>query len=179
MEENKVQNKPLTDRAPLSRNSNLASASNALFTPLRMFDELFRGLLPGIEGSEPFLLVPRVDVEDRDDEYCVTFDIPGVPRENIKIDIIDNQLTVTAERQIENQGSRRGSRQYGAFQRTLMLPTSVDSESIRAEYGDGVLSLHIPRSEKSRPRRIEVAAKSASIDTESDNKTRDKAREIH
>ncbi|MGZ3722603.1 MAG: Hsp20/alpha crystallin family protein [Bdellovibrionales bacterium] len=161
MEKNREQNQSdSSERMPVQRGSNLAFA-NSTFAPMRMFDDLFRAMLPSTEGTEQFLIVPRVDVEDRDDEYCVTFDIPGVPQENIAIEVVDNQLTVSAERKAEEQSSRRGTRFYGAFQRTLMLPTSVDAENIRAEYENGVLTLHIPRNEKSRPRRIEVQGKSS------------------
>lgn len=145
-----------SSRMPVQRSANQVAQTGSIFTPMRLFDDLLRGFIPDFQGTENFLVVPRVDVEDRDDEYVMTVDIPGVSQEDIVIEVADNRLTVTAERGVEKEGKRRSARVYGAFQRTFMLPSGVDTKNITAELENGVLSVHIPRTEKAKPRKIEI-----------------------
>ncbi len=110
--------------------------------------------------TAPLNFQPSCDVHEADDHYMISFDVPGIKKEDIKIDVQGNQLTVTGERQqvAKNNGeySIHHERVYGKFERTFILPNSVNPEKIEAHYEDGVLNVALPKSESSKPRTIEV-----------------------
>lgn len=139
------------DRMPARRDQSFLTPMEQLFDPLRLFGDIFgRPLMP----FERF--APIVDVEERDNEYVVCVDLPGVKKEDVNIEVAENQLSISAERRSREGREGRGSRFYGSFQRVFTLPPGTDSSQITAEFENGELVLHIPRSEESRARRIEI-----------------------
>jgi len=99
------------------------------------------------------------------DEFVVAFDLPGVDRDAIDIDIERNVLTVRAERRPVDLGDQAvvqlSERPLGVFSRQLFLGDALDTERIAATYDNGVLVLRIPIAEKAKPRKVSVAGRQA------------------
>ncbi len=112
------------------------------------------------EGLDNATWTPKVDVVENEDSYVVNADIPGMNKEDIKIDIDDNTLTIKGEKKLENKEEKenyiRIERSYGSFFRTFALSENVDRENIKANYKDGVLELTLPKKEEAKPKQIEV-----------------------
>ncbi len=128
----------------------------------RMFDNLFRGELP-----EPSDLLstwnPSVDIAEREDGYVVKVELPGVNKEDVRITLEENLLTIRGEKKQEkeskDQNYHRMERSYGSFQRSFTLPTSVKADKIDANYRDGILTVTLPKAEEARRKQIEVTVK--------------------
>jgi HSP20 family protein len=135
--------------APLSE---LASLHNEM-------SRFMNGLLDG-NGRATQSWVPVADVWETEDEVVYAFDLPGIPEDKISVELDDNTLTVSAERereqQIEDGRYYRFERRYGTFSRTIGLPQGVTEESIKAEYKNGVLELHVAKPEQPKPRKIQI-----------------------
>ncbi len=103
---------------------------------------------------------PTVDISESDGEYLIKAELPEVKKEDVKVTLEDGVLTLTGERRQEKEEKttkyHRVERSYGSFVRSFSLPELVDETKVKAEYKDGVLSLHLPKSEKAKPRAIEV-----------------------
>ncbi len=103
---------------------------------------------------------PHIDVIEQDEEFVVNAELPGLNKDNIKITITSNVLTISGEKkQIEEikEGSySRIERRYGTFSRTFTLPTEVEQNKIKATFKDGILTINIPKSEKAKPKEINV-----------------------
>lgn len=105
---------------------------------------------------------PPVDVEENEYAYLLSFDLPGVKKEDIKIDLNDRRLTVSGVRLKANRGTDEANRlhQYerfhGEFQRSFVLPETVALDKIEANYSEGILELVVPKSEETRPRSISI-----------------------
>jgi HSP20 family protein len=103
---------------------------------------------------------PTVDISETDGEYQIRAEIPDVKKEDVKVTVEDGVLTIQGERKQEKEekGKRyhRIERSYGSFVRSFSLPDVIDEEKVKAEFKDGVLSLHLPKSEKAKPKAIEV-----------------------
>ena len=120
------------------------------FDPFRSMDDLFRELsmLPTMGGNaEPQI---RMDVSETEQAYMVKAEIPGVKKEDIKIGIDGNRVSIQAEIKQEKdvqQGGNlvRSERSYGQAYRSFTLPQDVDDEKAEAKYQDGVLSLTLPK----------------------------------
>lgn len=105
---------------------------------------------------------PSCDVKETEGHYLLNFDVPGVNKDDIQIEMKDNQLVVKGERKeehTENNGTRHFSeRIYGSFSRTFTLPTAIDSDKIEASYSDGVLHISVPKAESAKPRQIKIGS---------------------
>ena len=106
---------------------------------------------------------PRVDVVEQDGGYELAADLPGLKKEDIKIEIKGDILTLRGEKKLEEEKKDKNyrlcERYYGEFVRTFMLPENVDRDKIVAEFKDGVLKLEIPKTAAAKPKQIEVAVK--------------------
>ena len=125
----------------------------------REIDSLFEDFArPRSRRSESW--APSCDLQETDDHYLLKFDLPGVNRDDIQVEMKDNQLFVSGERKEEsneNEGSRHFfERIYGKFSRVFTLPTAIESEKIEASYKDGVLHIALPKAANAKPRRIEI-----------------------
>jgi HSP20 family protein len=107
--------------------------------------------------------VPAVDIVETNEEYLIKAELPEVKKEQIKVHAENGVLTIRGERKRESEQKdkklHRIERSYGMFTRSFSLPDGVDEEEIRAEFKDGVLHLHLPKSETVMPKAIEVAVK--------------------
>lgn len=101
---------------------------------------------------------PSCDVSESDDHYLVSFDMPGIKKEDIKIEVQKNQLLISGER-LRTQGREAGlynERRYGKFERTFTLPATVNPEKIEAQFEDGVLNIALPKAEVAKPKTIQI-----------------------
>ena len=99
-----------------------------------------------------------VDVRDEDEAYVLTAFVPGLTAEELNIQVLDDTVTIQGEyKQDENQ-YLLNELPSGAFERTLHLPTALDTEKAEANINNGVLTLRLPKSEAARPKVIKVAA---------------------
>jgi HSP20 family protein len=105
---------------------------------------------------------PPVDIYETDDALVLKAELPGFSKDEINIEMKDQTLVIKGERKREDEvkeGSyHRTERVYGAFQRSFMLPTTVDQEKVSAAYKDGVLELRLPKVQAAQPKRIAVSA---------------------
>jgi HSP20 family protein len=105
---------------------------------------------------------PPVDIYETDDALVMKAELPGFSKDDISIEMKENTLVIKGERKREDEvkeGSyHRTERVYGAFQRSFLLPTTVDQEKVRAAYKDGVLELRLPKVQAAQPKRIAVTA---------------------
>jgi HSP20 family protein len=103
---------------------------------------------------------PLVDITEDDKEYLVKAEIPEMKKEDIKINVHDDVLTLSGERKYEKEEKgkkyHRVERAYGSFLRSFTLPEDADGSKISAEYKDGMLKLHLPKSEQAKKKAIEV-----------------------
>ena len=103
---------------------------------------------------------PLVDITEDDKEYVVKAEIPEMKKEDIKINVHDDVLTVSGERKYEKEEKgkkfHRVERAYGSFLRSFALPENADGSKVSAEYKDGVLKVHLPKSEQAKKKAIEV-----------------------
>ena len=104
--------------------------------------------------------MPTVDISETESEYLIKAELPEVRKEDVKVTVENGVLTLQGERRQEKEekGGRfhRVERSYGSFVRSFTLPESVDEGGVKAEYKDGVLALHLPKSEKVKPKAIDV-----------------------
>ena len=118
---------------------------------------------PTSNGKETMIVAdwtPSVDISETEGEYQIKAEIPDVKKEDVKVTLEDGVLTIQGERKHEKEekGKRfhRIERSYGSFVRTFSLPDVIDEEKVKADFKDGVLNLHLPKSEKAKPKAIEV-----------------------
>ena len=104
--------------------------------------------------------VPAVDVWETENELVYAFDLPGIPEDEISVELEDNALTVSAERErtgeVQEERFYRFERRFGTFTRTVGLPQGITEDAIAATYKDGVLEVHVAKPEQPKPRRIEI-----------------------
>ena len=103
----------------------------------------------------------KIDVKEDDKAYTVKADIPGVKKEDIKVDVDGDLVTVSAETKAEKEEKKDekviySERSYGAVSRSFTLPTDVDAKGAKAEYKDGVLNLVLPKRSNGSAKRIEI-----------------------
>ena len=105
---------------------------------------------------------PAVDVLEDRDAVKIVAELPGVKPEDVKLSLENSLLTIRGEKKQEaeerTERGHRYERSYGSFERTFMLPSTVDADKISAEYRNGVLTIAVPKAEPARPREIPVRA---------------------
>ena len=114
-------------------------------------------------GKETMIVAdwtPSVDISETGGEYQIKAEIPDVKKEDVKVTVEDGVLTIQGERKHEKEEKgkkyHRIERSYGSFVRTFSLPDVIEEDKVKAEFKDGVLNLHLPKSEKAQPKAIEV-----------------------
>ena len=118
------------------------------------------GLLEG-NGRTAQNWVPALDVWETPTEVVYAFDLPGIPEEDISVEVKDDTLTISAERAKTDETSENGfyrfERRYGSFARAVGLPQGVDQDHIAARYENGVLEIRVPKPEEQKPKKIELS----------------------
>ena len=120
----------------------------------------------GTDGRSEW--APALDVWETESELVYAFDLPGVAEEDVKIEVADDTLTLSAERVREEEKSTdrfyRFERRFGSFTRAVGLPQGVDESKIAAVSKDGVIEIHVPKPAEQKPRRIPIGSAPADIE---------------
>lgn len=138
--------------------------------PFREADDFFRSLSRPMFGRWPQFFgdlgenklewSPAVDIKETDGEYLVKAELPGVKREEVKVRLEDNVLTIEGERRHEKEEkgekTHRVERFYGSFCRSFTLPDNADAANIRAESRDGILNVHIPKLKIEKTKAVQI-----------------------
>ena len=132
----------------------------------RMLDEYFNESLPSIfresnlpvEEQEAFL--PPCDVSETDQHYVMSFDLPGVKKEEVKIEVKDSQLIVSGQRKRESRETETGTmsheRYFGTFMRSFTLPADIDATQVQAHFENGVLQVALPKTQITQRKQIPI-----------------------
>lgn len=103
---------------------------------------------------------PAVDIQETDKEFTVKADLPEVKKEDIKVELHDGMLSIEGERKQEKEEKgkkfHRVERHYGQFVRRFALPADVDGAKVLAEFKDGVLNVHVPKTSNGKPKPVEI-----------------------
>jgi len=139
---------------PMRELEDMSERSNRMFARPRARTE---------QGNETMTVAdwaPTVDIEEGEHEYRIAAELPGLRKEDVKITLQEGVLTLQGERKQEHEekGKRfhRVERSYGAFVRSFALPDVIDEGKVAAEFKDGLLHIRLPKSEKAKPKAIEV-----------------------
>jgi HSP20 family protein len=142
----------------------------------RVFDEFYRGpwrmpftrtafdVAPIWPGEAIWGAVPPVDIVERENDYLIKAEMPGVPASKVEVRLAEGRLTIKGEKQEEKDEERKGihlsERRHGSLQRTFRVPDGVDSARIEASFTNGVLTITLPKAAEAQPseRAIEVKA---------------------
>jgi HSP20 family molecular chaperone IbpA len=102
-------------------------------------------------------LAPAVDIYENDEEILLHADLPGVAKEDINVNIDNGRLTISGVRNLEVAGTANWE-EFGnvEYKRTFSVPQTIETSKVKAELKDGVLRLHLPKSEAAKPRQIEI-----------------------
>jgi HSP20 family protein len=128
---------------------------------------LMNGLFEG-NGRTTQNWVPAVDVWETEHELVYAFDLPGVNEQDIQVELHDDTLTVTAQRERTEERAEDGfvryERRFGTFSRALGVPQGVSEDGIKADYRDGVLEICVAKPAEAKPRRIQVGSSQPTIE---------------
>ena len=125
----------------------------------RLMDDVFGGGWDAGENLRQWL--PPTDVSETPEAVTLRLEVPGLNRDQIRIAVENNMLTVRGEKaqetSSENETFRRTERSFGSFERSFSLPAYVNTDSVQASLQDGVLSITLPRREETKAREIQIA----------------------
>ena len=111
---------------------------------------------------------PSVDVWETETELVYAFDLPGIPEDQISIELDDGALTISGERtrsdEVADERFYRYERRFGSFTRTIGVPQGVGEGDVKASYENGVLEVHVAKPETPKPRRIRIGGEKATIE---------------
>ncbi|MDE3017973.1 MAG: Hsp20/alpha crystallin family protein [Nitrospirota bacterium] len=103
---------------------------------------------------------PLVDISEDEKEYLIKAELPEIKKEEVKVTVQDDVLTIAGERKYEKEEKgkkfHRIERAYGSFERSFTLPEDADAAKVVADFKDGILKIHLPKSEKAKPKSVEV-----------------------
>jgi HSP20 family protein len=133
-----------------------------MFELQRDINRLFEGSLGKSSQQETTLnaWTPTVDIFEDENAFLLKVELPEVSRDDVKVNLDDNVLSISGERRLEFEDKRDGyhrvERSFGQFYRSFTLPPNVNTEAISAEVKDGVLRLTLPKKEEAKPKQIQV-----------------------
>jgi HSP20 family protein len=123
----------------------------------KLFDDFFGRLPMRMERMES-IWAPNVNISETKDDIIVIAEIPGMTKDDIKVTLNENTLTLSGEKKREKEANyHRIERSYGSFTRSIDLPATVQFDKIKANYKDGVLQITLPKSEEVKRREIPIA----------------------
>ncbi len=133
----------------------------------RMFNDIWNASTADLPWQSSFgeagYFAPTCDLETTDKQYLLSFDLPGVSKENLKVELIEDQLIVSGERRSEKHehaaGTEIQARAAGKYYRSFTLPTDVEKGKIQASYQDGVLQIALQRTGEVKTHSIAISDK--------------------
>jgi HSP20 family protein len=137
--------------------------------PFREFEDMFRHYSPLLGrslrrvGGEDTAWTPLANITETDKEYVIKAELPEVKKEDVRITLDNNLITITGERRHEKEQAEENEIHvesfYGTFSRSFQLPEGIDAQAIKAESKDGVLRVRIPKKQLTPPRSISIEVK--------------------
>ncbi len=135
----------------------------SIWNPIHEMDELFHNRLASVlggEGAQSVAWSPVVDIEETELNYLIRAELPGLSKENVKVEVEDGVLTLSGERDLERKVEGKTfhhiERSHGTFTRSFTLPENADAESVSANYKEGLLEIRVAKCEEALPKSIEV-----------------------
>ena len=135
----------------------------SIWNPIHEMDELFHNRLASVlggEGLQSVAWLPVVDIEETEQNYVIRVELPGLDKDKVKVVVENGVLTLSGERdlerKVEGKTFHRVERSHGTFSRSFTLAEDVDSESVVANFKDGLLEIQVAKHEKTLPKSIEV-----------------------
>ena len=133
----------------------------------RSFEDVFgRPFLPGIWRAFPsqeLVWAPAIDVIEKEDQFLVKVELPGVKEEDVNVTVTSGTLTIEGEKKAESEVLKKGyyyrETSYGSFSRSITIPSTVDASKIEANCDKGVLEITLPKAPEIKPKKITVATK--------------------
>ena len=129
----------------------------------RLFRNFGAGSRRTEENAETALWAPLVDIAEDRESVKITAELPGLKQNEVKINVENGIMTLKGERRFSEETKKenycRVERSYGAFSRSFSLPTTVDTEKIRATMKDGLLEVLIPKREEAKPKEVQIEVK--------------------
>jgi HSP20 family protein len=126
----------------------------------RLFQDSFGQGTTGDEGLTTTTFVPPVDIYEDEHNITLKLEVPGIDQKDIDVRVENNTLTVRGERKFEKEEKEenfhRVERRYGSFYRAFTLPTTVDPDSVSADYENGVLKIKLAKKAEAKPKQIKV-----------------------
>jgi HSP20 family protein len=145
-------------RAPARREDPVAEMEQLQAQMGQIINSFFRDPVLGAGTDQAPVWVPAGDIEETDDAYIVELEVPGVRKEDVNIELRDNEVRISGEiKEKERTGVlRRRNRRAGQFQYLVTLPSDIDPDKVNASLHDGVLTVRLGKSAASKPRQIQV-----------------------
>lgn len=113
-----------------------------------------------LSGEAEEITAPAVDVYEEKDDIVVKAELPGMEKSDIEVNLADSQLTLKGEKKkeekIEEENYFRSERSYGAFVRSVQLPTEVQADKVKAAFKNGILEVRLPKTEEAKRKEIKV-----------------------
>lgn len=142
----------------------------------QLFNALRGGLWPSLSGrtgSEPTrtgpslsgqMLAPAVDIAEKNGQYELTAELPGLDPEQVEVKLSDGRLTIKGEKKEEKEEEKEGyylsERRFGSFQRSFAVPEGIDADKIVAEFKNGVLKIMLPKTPEAQQKEKKISIQS-------------------
>ena len=146
----------------LTRNGRVARRNRPSFEQFpslgNLLSDIWSDELPTVFRSNynEGMTLPKVNIRETEEGYTVEMAVPGFKKDNFNISVENDQLMISAEVEQDNEEKNeeftRREFGYASFQRTFVLPESVDGKKIKANYADGILNVHLPKKEEAKPK---------------------------
>ena len=138
-----------------------------LFNLHNQMDKVFSDLFDSHEGgtdTDSTAWMPTVDISETKNGFEIRAELPGVSENDVNVSVTDNLLTIKGEKhqeaETDGKNYHRVERRYGSFQRNFTLPRHIETDAIKAEFKDGVLTLGIPKAEAAKPTEVPITVNS-------------------
>jgi HSP20 family protein len=136
---------------------NLVSLGHVNSLPFSIFSDLENDLEKVFKSEKNTAFIPRCDISEAEGQYLLSLDVPGVKKEDINIEVIENQIKISGKRENTFTDSFHIEKKYGEFERSMALPQDVKKDSISATFKDGVLEIKLEKQEKVLPKKIQIS----------------------
>lgn len=128
----------------------------------RLFGRTFAGIEP-LRPTATGAWMPAMDVYETEDKIVAKVELPGIEPADVDVSVEDSTLTISGKREfsseVREESYHRVERRYGAFSRAITLPQTADTEKVEASFDRGVLTVEVSKTEKAKPKKIQVKAK--------------------
>lgn len=130
----------------------------------RVFRQMMQSPWPGEEATALDTWVPSVDIAERESEIILRAEVPGIKPDDIDVTVSGERLIISGEKTEQHEEKQEHyhhcERRFGMFERSIELPASADLDRVSAEHANGVLTIHVPKLETAKPKRVEIASSS-------------------